>query len=66
MAGEFELPLIQLAATELVSGVSGDTEEKIRQLFEIAKQNAPCVLVCIVFFIAKMFVDVVTTTSGIG
>lgn len=37
--------MIQLAATELVSGVSGDTEEKIRQLFVIAKQSAPCVLV---------------------
>ncbi|VDK52021.1 unnamed protein product, partial [Cylicostephanus goldi] len=45
VAGEFDLPMIQLAATELVSGVSGDTEEKIRQLFIIAKQSAPCVLV---------------------
>ncbi|VDO26209.1 unnamed protein product [Haemonchus placei] len=45
VAGQFDLPMIQLAATELVSGVSGDTEEKIRQLFVIAKQNAPCVLI---------------------
>ncbi|KHJ89536.1 ATPase, AAA family, partial [Oesophagostomum dentatum] len=45
VAGEFNLPMIQLAATELVSGVSGDTEEKIRQLFAIAKQNSPCVLI---------------------
>ncbi|VDM66120.1 unnamed protein product, partial [Strongylus vulgaris] len=45
VAGQFNLPMIQLAATELVSGVSGETEDKIRQLFIIAKQNAPCVLV---------------------
>uniref|UniRef100_A0A8L8JRL9 AAA domain-containing protein n=1 Tax=Heligmosomoides polygyrus TaxID=6339 RepID=A0A8L8JRL9_HELPZ len=45
VAGQFDLPMIQLAATELVSGVSGDTEEKIRQLFVIAKQSAPCVLI---------------------
>ncbi|EPB70540.1 ATPase, AAA family [Ancylostoma ceylanicum] len=45
VAGQFDLPMIQLAATELVSGVSGDTEEKIRQLFIIAKQSAPCVLI---------------------
>ena len=32
-------------ATELVSGVSGETEEKIRQLFETAKKHSPCVLV---------------------
>ncbi|KAK6738384.1 hypothetical protein RB195_020476 [Necator americanus] len=45
VAGEFDIPMIQLAATELVSGVSGDTEEKIRQLFTTAKQSAPCVLI---------------------
>ncbi|CAI4228570.1 unnamed protein product [Auanema sp. JU1783] len=45
VAGEFDLPLLQLAATELVSGVSGETEDKIRQLFTIAKDNAPCVLI---------------------
>ncbi|VDL67083.1 unnamed protein product, partial [Nippostrongylus brasiliensis] len=45
VAGQLDLPMIHLAATELVSGVSGDTEEKIRQLFETAKQNAPCVLI---------------------
>ncbi|WAQ97098.1 NVL-like protein [Mya arenaria] len=33
-----------LAATEIVSGVSGDSEEKIRDLFEKAQQTAPCVI----------------------
>ncbi len=30
---ELDLPFMRLAATELVSGVSGESEEKIRQLF---------------------------------
>lgn len=47
VAGEFDIPVLQLAATELISGVSGETEDKIRQLFDIAKANAPCVLVSI-------------------
>lgn len=36
--------LIQVAATELVSGVSGESEERIRDLFEQAALCAPCVL----------------------
>ena len=51
IAGEFGLPMIQMASTELVSGVSGETEEKIRQLFQAAKQNAPCILVGFEIFI---------------
>ena len=34
---EFELPFIKLAATEVVSGVSGESEEKIRDLFDKAE-----------------------------
>ena len=30
-------PMLQLAVTEVVSGVSGETEEKIRNLFQRAK-----------------------------
>lgn len=45
VAGELGVPMLQLAATELVSGVSGETEEKIRRLFDTAKQNAPCILI---------------------
>lgn len=33
-----------MAATELVSGVSGESEERIRELFEQAALCAPCVL----------------------
>lgn len=36
--------LIQVAATELISGVSGESEENIRDLFEQATLVAPCVL----------------------
>lgn len=33
-----------MAATELIGGVSGESEERIRDLFEQAAANAPCVL----------------------
>ena len=33
---ELDLPYIKIAATEIVSGVSGDSEEKIRGLFDKA------------------------------
>ncbi|GMT14171.1 hypothetical protein PFISCL1PPCAC_5468, partial [Pristionchus fissidentatus] len=45
VAGQFGVPIVQLAVTELVSGVSGETEERIRNLFETAKKNAPCVII---------------------
>ncbi|XP_052235407.1 nuclear valosin-containing protein-like isoform X2 [Dreissena polymorpha] len=44
IAGELDLPILKLAATEIVSGVSGDSEAKIRDLFEKAQQNAPCIM----------------------
>lgn len=44
LAGELELPLLRVSTTELIAGVSGESEEKIRQLFLQARQNAPCVL----------------------
>ena len=42
--GELSLPLLSVAATELVSGVSGESEERVRDLFDQAKTCAPCVL----------------------
>lgn len=33
-----------MAVTELVSGVSGETEQKIRLLFSKAIEESPCVL----------------------
>ena len=44
IAGQLKLPLIKLAATEIVSGVSGESESKLRDLFEEATSNAPCIL----------------------
>ena len=44
IAGQLQLPLIKLAATEVVSGVSGESEGKLRELFEQAMENAPCIL----------------------
>uniref|UniRef100_A0A8B9U6J3 Nuclear valosin-containing protein-like n=1 Tax=Anas zonorhyncha TaxID=75864 RepID=A0A8B9U6J3_9AVES len=44
IAGELELPMLKVAATEMVSGVSGESEQKLRELFEQAVSNAPCVL----------------------
>lgn len=36
--------LIEVPATELVAGVSGESEERIREIFEQAASFAPCVL----------------------
>ncbi|XP_031565403.1 nuclear valosin-containing protein-like [Actinia tenebrosa] len=44
IAGELELPFLKLAATEIVSGVSGESEEKVRELFNSAVTQAPCVM----------------------
>ncbi|OWF46639.1 nuclear valosin-containing protein-like [Mizuhopecten yessoensis] len=44
IAGELGLPFIKLAATEVVSGVSGESEEKIRDLFDKAVMSAPCIV----------------------
>nr|XP_033792017.1 nuclear valosin-containing protein-like isoform X2 [Geotrypetes seraphini] len=44
IAGELELPMLKVAATEMVSGVSGESEQKLRELFEQAVTGAPCIL----------------------
>lgn len=38
------MPFFKVAATELVSGVSGESEEQIRLLFEQAAATAPCIV----------------------
>ncbi|XP_055003169.1 nuclear valosin-containing protein-like isoform X2 [Sorex araneus] len=53
IAGELELPILKVAATEIVSGVSGESEQKLRELFEQAVSNAPCI-----FFIDE--IDAIT------
>ncbi|CAG9770982.1 unnamed protein product [Ceutorhynchus assimilis] len=44
IAGELGVHIIKVAAPELVAGVSGESEERIRELFERACDTAPCVL----------------------
>ncbi|XP_037274346.2 nuclear valosin-containing protein-like [Rhipicephalus microplus] len=53
IAGELELPMIRVAAPEIVAGVSGESEERIRELFDRAVNSAPCI-----FFIDE--IDAVT------
>ncbi|XP_075386797.1 nuclear valosin-containing protein-like isoform X1 [Tenrec ecaudatus] len=53
IAGELDLPLLKVAATEVVSGVSGESEQKLRELFEQAVSNSPCI-----FFIDE--IDAIT------
>ncbi|XP_056148445.1 nuclear valosin-containing protein-like isoform X2 [Lampris incognitus] len=44
VAGELELPMLKVSSPELVSGVSGESEQKLRELFELATTSAPCIL----------------------
>ncbi|XP_055089779.1 nuclear valosin-containing protein-like isoform X2 [Symphalangus syndactylus] len=41
---ELDLPILKVAAPEIVSGVSGESEQKLRELFEQAVLNAPCII----------------------
>ena len=38
------IKLFQISAPELIGGVSGESEERIRELFDRAVESAPCVL----------------------
>ncbi|KAL6101420.1 nvl [Pungitius sinensis] len=44
VAGELQLPMLKVSAPELVSGVSGESEQKLRELFDLAVTSAPCIL----------------------
>lgn len=44
IAGKLQLPMIAIAGTELVGGMSGESEERIRELFDRAMSVAPSVL----------------------
>ncbi|KAJ0004632.1 hypothetical protein NQD34_010846 [Periophthalmus magnuspinnatus] len=44
VAGELGLPLLKVSAPELVSGVSGESEQKMRELFDNAVSASPCIL----------------------
>eukprot|EP00510_Aplanochytrium_minuta_P001653 CAMPEP_0184022664 /NCGR_PEP_ID=MMETSP0954-20121128/10769_1 /TAXON_ID=627963 /ORGANISM="Aplanochytrium sp, Strain PBS07" /LENGTH=666 /DNA_ID=CAMNT_0026305139 /DNA_START=46 /DNA_END=2046 /DNA_ORIENTATION=- len=44
IAGELQVPFYNLSAPEIVSGMSGESEEKIRRLFSDARENAPAII----------------------
>lgn len=44
IAGELEVPFFNISAPSIVSGMSGESEKKIREVFEEARDNAPCLL----------------------
>eukprot|EP00871_Galdieria_phlegrea_P000377 jgi/Galph1/133/GphlegSOOS_G4844.1 len=44
LAGEFSVPLIRISAPEIIGGLSGESEERLRVLFEESKGFAPCIL----------------------
>uniref|UniRef100_A0A914HZJ2 AAA+ ATPase domain-containing protein n=1 Tax=Globodera rostochiensis TaxID=31243 RepID=A0A914HZJ2_GLORO len=44
LAGELRLPILSVSSTELVAGISGESERKIRTLFSEAKIAAPALL----------------------
>ena len=44
IAGQLNIPLLEVPAKELVAGVSGESEERIRDVFDQAAALSPCVL----------------------
>ncbi|EGW32138.1 uncharacterized protein SPAPADRAFT_71630 [Spathaspora passalidarum NRRL Y-27907] len=44
LAGELQVPFINISAPSIVSGMSGESEKKLRELFEEAKTVAPCLI----------------------
>ncbi|KAK7103372.1 nuclear valosin-containing protein-like [Littorina saxatilis] len=44
IAGHVQVPLLKPSVTTLTSGVSGESEQRIRDLFDQAATHAPCVL----------------------
>ncbi|KAJ2100153.1 Ribosome biogenesis ATPase rix7, partial [Coemansia sp. S142-1] len=44
IAGEVGVPFIQISAPSIVSGMSGESEKKLREVFEEARELAPCII----------------------
>ncbi|PAV16087.1 ribosome biogenesis ATPase RIX7 [Pyrrhoderma noxium] len=44
IAGELGVPFITVSAPSIVSGMSGESEKTLRDTFDEAKKNAPCLL----------------------
>lgn len=44
IAGTLNIPLFIISAPEIISGMSGESEQKIRELFKSAKETAPSLI----------------------
>eukprot|EP00752_Nemacystus_decipiens_P002788 g2604.t1 len=44
IAGELDVAFLKISAPEIVSGMSGESEQKVRELFRAAIENAPCIV----------------------
>ena len=44
IAGELGVAMLRVAAPELVAGMSGESESRVRELFAQARKAAPCIL----------------------
>lgn len=44
LAGELKVPFINFSAPSVVSGMSGESEKKLREIFEDARSVAPCLI----------------------
>lgn len=44
LAGELEVPFINISAPSVVSGMSGESEKKLREIFQEAQSVAPCII----------------------
>uniref|UniRef100_A0A3B5M3V7 Nuclear VCP like n=1 Tax=Xiphophorus couchianus TaxID=32473 RepID=A0A3B5M3V7_9TELE len=45
VAGELQIPMLKVSAPELVSGISGESEQKLRELFDMAAVSPlPCIM----------------------
>lgn len=45
IAGESQATFFPISSTEIVAGISGESEERIRMIFEAAKAHAPSIIV---------------------
>lgn len=44
LAGELQVPFIPISAPLIVSGMSGESEKKVREVFQEARNLAPCLI----------------------
>ncbi|KCV71894.1 hypothetical protein H696_01303 [Fonticula alba] len=44
IGGEFDVPFFRVSAPEMISGVSGESEQRLRSLFAEARRMAPCIV----------------------